>query len=110
MKNRFRHCSDENEATSLLCLYLSSEDEQEEKQALQNEYDAFIFEREMLESDQEDKGSSYRPMYSEDEGSYDYHENIDFKDIPDDPDLDGYPPGMTLSDLIHVGEIEPDDN
>ncbi len=251
MNNRFAHCVSVNEATSLLCLFLSSEADDNDKQALNDEYDTFLaFAGEedwqdenhsdpfhLIEQDAEELNAflssmddldgepvrlnlhrtpvddsldwldevcgedgeldedatysdpdniaflamvkehkenygksdsdllpddtSYRSMHPEDEEGYDYHESIDFKDqpegglafslailddhahgreteIPDDMEynmddpryrkiyergveilnrivesktIDGnYPPGMTRCDLVHVGEIEPDDD
>ncbi len=152
MKNRFRHCSDEHEAVSLLCLLLSSEDDKCEKQALHDEYDTFVSivggyremlfdcaEDELFGSDEEDdygdlteadehELDNYLKGYNElddepqkldlvskpfDDDGWDFLDAVNDEDVPyffDADDLDSYPPGMTKSDLIHVGEIEPDDN
>ncbi|WP_281989309.1 hypothetical protein [Aquimarina aggregata] len=48
-----------------------------------------------------------------DDDGWDFLDAVNDEDVPyffDADDLDSYPPGMTKSDLIHVGEIEPDDN
>ncbi len=132
MKNRFRHCSSKNEAVSLLCLLLSSEDEQEEKQALHDEYDTFISVMQTHEIIQFDNLQDVLDNQFLDEDrkepeqeGYPYWEDVNYKDRPEDDyydcedydevaeadarELNDYPPGMTRADLIHVGEIDPDD-
>lgn len=78
MNNRFRHCSSKSEAELLLRQLLISSSSEEEKQAVKHDYDAY------LEFEKRYEGESYCPMTMDDEEGYDYHENIDFKDISDD--------------------------
>ncbi|TSE04357.1 hypothetical protein [Aquimarina algiphila] len=171
MNNRFTHCVSVNEATSLLCLYLSSEADDNDKRALNDEYDTFLafageedWQEEdhsdpvdLIEQDAEEISAFFVSMDDlddeptclnlyrtpdddsldwldevcgedgelDEEATYSNPDNIAFlamvkehkenygksdSELPDDDDLGDYPPGMTRCDLIHVGEIEPDED
>ncbi len=128
MKNRFTQCVSLNEAKLLLRLLQSSEDDKRKKQALQNEFDIFVsiiggyrdMQFDCVEDilDQTVSNGNYLDSHEKKLVNYpkgytadDYYDCEDYDEIAeaDARDLDGYPPGMTRADLIHVGEIDPDD-